>query len=55
MIFGVSFECDFAVAVGAFEVEPEDLDAQIDFLVADFHSHVEFGADVEVVSASIAA
>jgi hypothetical protein len=54
MIFGVSFEGYFAIAVGAFEVEPEDFDAQVGVLVADFHTHVEFGSDVEIVGTGIA-
>lgn len=54
MIFGVCFEGDFGVAVCAFEVEPEDLDAQVGVLVADFHTHVELGPDVEIVGAGIA-
>lgn len=54
MVFGVSLEGDFAVAVGAFEVEPENLDAQIGLQVAYLHSHVEFGTDVQIVSAGVA-
>lgn len=54
MIFGVGLEGDFGIAVGAFEVEPEDFDSQVGLLVTDFHTHVEFGSDVEVVSTGVA-
>lgn len=53
MILWISFEGDFAIAVGAFEVEPEDLDAQICLLIANFHSHVKLGADVQVICTSV--
>jgi hypothetical protein len=46
MILGVSFECDFAIAICAFEVEPEDLNAQVCLFVADLHTHVELGSNV---------
>jgi hypothetical protein len=55
MIFGVSFECDFAIAIGAFEVESEDLNAQVCLFVTNLHTHVELGSNVEIVSASVAA
>lgn len=55
MVFGVGFEGDFCIAIGAFEIEPEDFDAEIGLFVTDFHSHVELGADVEVVGACVAA
>lgn len=54
VVFGVGFERDFAVAVGALEVEAEDLDAEIGLFVADLHAHVELGADVQVVGADVA-
>jgi hypothetical protein len=54
MVFGVSFECDFGVAVCTFEIEPKDFDAQIGLFVTDLHSHVELGPDVEVVLTGIA-
>ena len=54
MIFGVGFKGDFCIAVGAFEVEPEDFDSQVGLLVTDFHTHVEFGANVEIVSTGVA-
>ena len=54
MVLGISFECDFCVAVGALEVEPEDLDAQIGLFVTDLHSHVELGTDVQIVLTGIA-
>lgn len=53
MIFRVCFEGDFRIAVGALEVETEDLDAEVGLLVADFHAHVELGADVKVVGTGI--
>ena len=53
MIFGVGFEGDFSIAVGTLEVKPEDLDAQVDLFVADLHSHVELGPDIEIVSAGV--
>lgn len=46
MVFGVSFEGDFAIAIGAFEVEPEDLNAQVCLFIADLHTHVELGSNV---------
>ncbi len=46
MILGVSFECDFTIAIGAFEVEPENLNAQVCLFVTDFHTHVELGSNV---------
>lgn len=55
VVLGVGFEGDFAVAVGALEVEPEDLDAEIGLFVADLHAHVELRADVEVIGADVAA
>lgn len=55
MVFGVGFEGDFCIAIGAFEIEPEDFDAEIGLLVTDFHSHVELGADVEIVGTCVAA
>ena len=54
MVFGVSFEGNFGIAICAFEVEAEDFDPKVGFFVANFHSHVEFGADVEVISAGVA-
>lgn len=54
MVFGVSLEGDLAIAVGAFEVESENLYAQIGLQVAYLHSHVEFGTDVQIVRASVA-
>ena len=54
MVFGIGFEGDLGVAVGALKVEPEDLNAEIGLLVADFHPHVELGPDVEVISAGVA-
>lgn len=54
MILGVGFECDFSIAVGAFEVKPENLNAEICLFIAYLHTHIELGADVEVVSTCIA-
>ena len=54
MILGVSFESDFGIAVSAFEVEPEDLYSQVGLLVTDFHAHVEFGSNVEIVGTGVA-
>jgi hypothetical protein len=54
MIFRVSFERNFSVAIGAFEVEAEDLNAQICIFVADFHAHVELGSDVQIICAGVA-
>lgn len=54
MVFGVSFEGDLGVAVGTLKVEPKDLNAQIGLLVADFHSHVELGPNVEIVGTGVA-
>ena len=50
----VGFEGDFGVAVRVFEVEVKDFDAQISFLAADLHSHVELGSNVKVVGAGVA-
>jgi len=55
MVLRVCLESDFTVTIGTFEVETEDFDSQIGLLVAYFHSHVEFGSDVEIVGTSIAA
>ena len=54
MVFGVSFKCDFTVAIGTFEVETKNLDTEIGLFVTNFHSHVKFGTDVEIVGAGIA-
>lgn len=54
MILRISFESDFGIAIGAFEVEPEDLDAQIGLLVTDLHTHVELSTNVEIVCTCIA-
>lgn len=53
MVFRVCFEGDFGVAVGALEVKAEDLDAKVSLLIADFHTHVELGANVEVIGTGI--
>ena len=53
MVFRVSFEGYFSIAIGAFEVEPENLDAKIHLFIANFHSHVKLGSNVEVVSTCI--
>ena len=55
MVLGISFEGDLGVAIGAFEVEPEDFDAQIGLLVTDLHTHVELSTDVKIVGTCIAA
>lgn len=55
MIFGVSFETDFIVAISALEVESKDFNAKVSLLIAYLHSHVELGADVQIVRAHIAA
>lgn len=49
MVFGVCFECDLGVAVRAFQIEAEDLYAEVHLVVADLHTHVELCADVQVV------
>lgn len=54
MIFGISFEGYFCVAVGAFEIEPKDFNAEIGLFVTYFHSHVEFSSDVKVIGAGVA-
>lgn len=54
MVFGISFECDFTVAVSAFEVKSKDFDAEIGLLVTYLHTHIELGADVEIVGAGVA-
>ena len=54
MVFGVSFECDLGVAVGALKVEPKNFNAEIGLLITDFHPHVELGPDVEVIGAGVA-
>jgi hypothetical protein len=54
MVFGISFEGNFGIAVGAFEVEPEDFDAQVSLFIAYLHTHVKLGSDVEIICAGIA-
>lgn len=54
MVFGVSFERNFAIAIGTFEVETKNLDAEIGLFVANFHSHVKFGTYVKIVGAGFA-
>ena len=54
MVFRVSFEGYFSVAIGAFEIEPKNLDAEVDLFVADLHSHVELGPNVQIISAGVA-
>jgi hypothetical protein len=55
MVFGVSFKCDFAITIRTFEVETENLNAEIELLVTNFHSHIKFGTNVQIVGTSIAA
>ena len=54
MVFGVSFEGYFSVAIGALEIESKHLDSQISLFVADFHPHVELGSNVQIVGTCIA-
>jgi hypothetical protein len=54
VVFRIGFECDFTVAVGAFEVETKDLDPEVGLFVAYLHSHIEFSTDVEIVRACVA-
>lgn len=54
MVLGIRLERDFSIAIGAFEVKPEDFDAQICLLVTYLHTHVELGTDVQIVCTGIA-
>lgn len=54
MIFRISLETDLIITIRALEIKPEDLDPQIGFLITDFHPHIEFRADIEIVCAYIA-
>jgi len=46
MVFGVSFKCDFTIAIGTFEVETENFNTEIGLLVTNLHSHVKFGTNI---------
>ena len=54
MIFGVSFKGNIGIAISAFKIKSKDFDSKIDLIITDFHSHVELGADVEIIGACIA-
>lgn len=54
MIFRISFECDFSIAVGAFEVKSENFNAEIGLFVTDLHSHVKFRTNIQIVLTGIA-
>lgn len=53
MIFRVCLKCDICIAVGAFKVESKDLDSQVDLIVANLHSHVEFGPNIKVIRTGV--
>ena len=54
MVFGISFEGDFGIAISALKVKPKDLDAKIGLLIANLHPHIEFGSNVKIVGTCIA-
>jgi len=41
------------MAAGAFEVEPENFDAQVVYILTRLLSHVEFGAYIEEIATSV--
>jgi hypothetical protein len=46
MIFRISFKSYIGIAICAFKIKSEDFNAEIDLIIADFHSHVKFSSDV---------
>ena len=54
MVFGIRLKSDFGVTESAFQIKPEDLNAEIHLVVADFHTHIELRSNIQVVGARIA-
>ena len=54
MLFGVRSHRNLGMATRALKVKTEDLDTEVVHVEARFFSHVEFGADVKKVTASVA-